>query len=62
MSDENRWICIKEASQIVGVHRRTLYNWMAAGKVIVRQTAGGNPRILESSLWQRREAGGTTDD
>ena len=57
MSDEGRWVCIREACQIVGVHRRTLYNWITAGKLVVRHTAGGNPRILESSLWQRPTGG-----
>jgi excisionase family DNA binding protein len=40
-----------QASRIVGVSRRTIYNWIEAGKVRTRRTAGGTLRVLEASLW-----------
>lgn len=43
---------MKEACFEVGVSKRTIYNRMAAGKVTVKHTAGGSPRILKSSLWR----------
>jgi excisionase family DNA binding protein len=36
----------------VGVSRRTIYNWMAAGKVEYIRTAGGAVRIFEDTLWR----------
>jgi excisionase family DNA binding protein len=36
----------------VGVSRRTIYNWMAAGKVEYVRTAGGAVRIFEDTLWR----------
>jgi predicted site-specific integrase-resolvase len=38
------------------VSRRTIYNWMSAGKVQYVRTAGGAVRIFEDSLWRRSEA------
>lgn len=32
--------------------RRTIYNWMAAGKVQYIRTAGGAVRIFEDTLWR----------
>lgn len=32
--------------------RRTIYNWMAAGKVEYVRTAGGAVRIFEDTLWR----------
>jgi hypothetical protein len=34
------------------VSRRTIYNWMAAGKVEYVRTAGGAVRIFEDTLWR----------
>jgi predicted site-specific integrase-resolvase len=38
------------------VSRRTIYNWMSAGKVQYVRTAGGAVRIFEDSLWRRSDA------
>jgi predicted site-specific integrase-resolvase len=38
------------------VSRRTIYNWMSAGKVQYVRTAGGAVRIFEDSLWRRPQA------
>jgi excisionase family DNA binding protein len=40
---------------VVGVSRRTIYNWISAGKVEYVRTAGGAIRIFADSLW--RDAG-----
>lgn len=49
---ERRLVCIEKACQLAGVCRRTIYNWIAAGKVEYRRTAGGAIRIYEDSLWR----------
>lgn len=36
--------------------RRTIYNWMAAGKVEYVRTAGGAVRIFEDTLWRGPQA------
>jgi len=43
----------------VGVSRRTIYNWIASGKVEYVRTAGGSVRIFVDTLW--REPGRTPD-
>jgi excisionase family DNA binding protein len=44
-----------KACEAVGVSRRTIYNWISAGKVEYIRTAGGSIRIFADSLW--RDAG-----
>jgi len=48
-------LSIMKACEVVGVSRRTIYNWIAAGKVEYVRTAGGSIRIFADSLW--RDAG-----
>jgi excisionase family DNA binding protein len=50
-----QWVTIGEACLIAGVSRRTVYNWLQAGKLTTRRTAGGNLRIAADSLWQKPE-------
>jgi len=45
-------VTILKAAQLVGVSRRTIYNWLAAGKVDYVRTAGGSVRIFVDSLWR----------
>jgi excisionase family DNA binding protein len=45
-------LTIMKACEVVGVSRRTIYNWIAAGKVEYVRTAGGSIRIFADSLWQ----------
>jgi excisionase family DNA binding protein len=45
-------VSIRQACERVGVSRRTIYNWMEAGKVDFIRTAGGAARIFEDSLWR----------
>ncbi len=52
--DERQTISIMKACEVVGVSRRTIYNWMAGGKVEYVRTAGGSVRIFADSLWRRR--------
>lgn len=52
---ERRTVSIMKACEIVGVSRRTIYNWMDLGKVQFCRTAGGSVRIFEDTLW--RDAG-----
>lgn len=53
---ERQTVSIMKACEMVGVSRRTIYNWMAAGKVQYVRTAGGAVRIFEDSLWRAPEA------
>ena len=41
-----------KAAQLVGVSRRTIYNWLASGKLEYVRTAGGAVRIFVDSLWR----------
>ncbi len=45
-------VSIMDACKVVGVSRRTIYNWIADGKVEYKRTAGGSVRIYEDSLWR----------
>ena len=54
---ERRAISITQACESVGVSRRTIYNWMAAGKVQYVRTAGGAVRIFEDTLWRGPQTG-----
>jgi excisionase family DNA binding protein len=43
---------IMKACELVGVSRRTIYNWIASGKVEYIRTAGGSIRIFVDTLWR----------
>ena len=49
---ERQTISIMKACELVGVSRRTIYNWIAAGKVEYVRTAGGSIRIFVDTLWR----------
>ena len=53
MDTERQTLSIMKACEVVGVSRRTIYNWMAGGKVQYVRTAGGSVRIFADSLWKR---------
>jgi len=53
---ERKAISIMKACELVGVSRRTIYNWIAAGKVEYVRTAGGSIRIFVDSLWRDPQA------
>jgi len=45
-------VTIYQACELVGVKRRTIHNWIAAGKVEYVKTAGGRIRIYRDSLFR----------
>ncbi len=49
---DRQTLSIMKACEVVGVSRRTIYNWIAAGKVQYIRTAGGAIRIFADSLWR----------
>lgn len=57
---ERKTVSIPRACELVGVSRRTIYNWIAGGKIQYVRTAGGSVRIFADTLW--REPDSTTDD
>ena len=54
---DRQTLSIMKACEVVGVSRRTIYNWMAAGKVQYVRTAGGAVRIFEDTLWRAPQVG-----
>ena len=55
-------LSIAKAGELVGVTRRTIYNWIAGGKVEYVRTAGGSVRIFVDTLWRDPHAGVTRPD
>jgi excisionase family DNA binding protein len=49
---DRQTVSIMKACEVVGVSRRTIYNWISAGKVEYVRTAGGAIRIFADSLWR----------
>jgi excisionase family DNA binding protein len=45
-------VSITKACELAGVTRRTIYNWLKAGKVESIRTAGGSIRIYADSLFR----------
>ena len=45
-------LSIIKACEVVGVSRRTIYNWISDGKVQYVRTAGGSVRIFVDTLWR----------
>jgi len=56
---DRKTVSIPRACELVGVSRRTIYNWIAGGKVQYVRTAGGSVRIFADTLW--REPNGAPD-
>jgi excisionase family DNA binding protein len=54
---DRQTLSIMKACEAVGVSRRTIYNWISAGKVEYVRTAGGSIRIFADTLW--RDGGAT---
>ena len=53
---DRQTLSIMKACEVVGVSRRTIYNWISAGKVEYVRTAGGAVRIFEDTLWRGPQA------
>ena len=49
---ERKTISIMKACDLVGVSRRTIYNWLSSGKIEYIRTAGGSVRIFADTLWR----------
>ena len=49
---ERKTVSIMKACELVGVSRRTIYNWLASGKIEYVRTAGGSVRIFVDTLWR----------
>jgi len=49
---DRQTLSIMKACEVVGVSRRTIYNWISAGKVEYLRTAGGSIRIFTDTLWR----------
>ena len=58
---ERKTVSIPRACELVGVSRRTIYNWIAAGKIQYVRTAGGSVRIFADTLWREPEAPAATE-
>lgn len=54
---ERKTISIMKACDLVGVSRRTIYNWLSSGKIEYVRTAGGSVRIFADTLWRDPERG-----
>jgi len=53
---DRKTVSIPRACELVGVSRRTIYNWIASGKIQYVRTAGGSVRIFEDTLWREPES------
>lgn len=53
---DRKTVSIAHAGDLVGVSRRTIYNWISGGKVQYVRTAGGSIRIFADTLWREPEA------
>jgi excisionase family DNA binding protein len=51
----HRPVTIKEACALLGVSRRTIYNWLAKGRLETIRTPGGSVRIFVDSLMRATE-------
>ena len=45
-------VTIRHACELAKVTRRTIYNWMAKGKIQYVRTASGSVRIFTDTLWR----------
>lgn len=55
MSTERQTVSIMKACELASVSRRTVYNWIAAGKVEYVRTAGGSIRLYVDTLFRNRD-------
>ena len=56
MNVDRKTVSIMKACELVGVSRRTIYNWISSGKVEYVRTAGGSVRIFADTLWRQPDA------
>jgi excisionase family DNA binding protein len=55
---DRKTVSIPRACELVGVSRRTIYNWIAGGKIQYVRTAGGSVRIFADTLWRKADVQG----
>ena len=53
---DRKTISIMKACELVGVSRRTIYNWISSGKIEYVRTAGGSVRIFADTLWREPDS------
>ena len=58
---ERKTISIMKACELVGVSRRTIYNWLSSGKIEYVRTAGGSVRIFVDTLWRDPQRNSTSE-
>jgi excisionase family DNA binding protein len=58
---DNDYLTVDQAARVAGVRRRSIYNWIAAGRVPVVRTAGGQIRIARHTLFPGPPPVGPTD-
>ena len=56
MIADRKTLSIAKACELVGVSRRTIYNWIGDNKVEYVRTAGGAVRIFVDTLWRDSHA------
>ena len=49
---DRKTISIMKACELVGVSRRTIYNWMSGKRIEYIRTAGGSVRVFVDSLFR----------
>lgn len=59
---DRQTLSIMKACEVVGVSRRTIYNWISAGKVEYVRTAGGSIRIFADTLWREPSTPSRSDE
>ena len=59
---DRQTLSIMKACEVVGVSRRTIYNWISAGKVEYVRTAGGSIRIFADTLWRDASQQGSSQE
>lgn len=58
---DRKTVSIPRACELVGVSRRTIYNWISSGKIQYVRTAGGSVRIFVDTLWRDPDAAPEAD-
>jgi excisionase family DNA binding protein len=52
VTDARQTVSIMKGAELAGVSRRTIYNWLTAGKLEYVRTAGGSIRIYADTLFR----------
>lgn len=51
--NDRKTVSIMKASEIAGVSRRTIYNWLEDNRIEYIRTAGGSIRIFVDTLFKQ---------